>query len=47
MSILLTATTMCGNAEQRRDEGVPARLRQHALGGVDQDDREVGRATRR
>ena len=30
------------DAEQRHDHGMPARLRQQALGGVDQQDGEVG-----
>ena len=30
------------DAEQRREEGVPARLLEHALAGVDEDEREVG-----
>ena len=30
------------DAEQRHDDGVPARLREQALGGVDQQDGEVG-----
>ena len=30
------------DAQQRRDEGMPFGLRQHAVPGVDQDDRQVG-----
>ena len=42
-SILLTATTTCGSAEDRRDVRVAARLLDHALACVDEDDRDVRR----
>ena len=41
-SILFTATTTCGIAEDRGDVGVAARLLDHALARVEQDDRHVG-----
>ena len=41
-SILLTASTTCADAEQRRDRGVAAGLLDHALARVDQHDRHLG-----
>ena len=39
---MLTHDDDVRDAEQRRDERVAARLLDHAVAGVDQDDRQVG-----
>ena len=39
---MLTQSTRCGTRSSEHEEGVPAGLLEHALAGVDQDDRQVG-----
>ncbi len=39
---LVDAHHQVGNAEQTRQEDVPARLFTHAFSGIHQDDREIG-----
>ena len=44
---LVDAQHEVGHAEQRREERVPPRLLEDAVAGVDEDEREVRRSTRR